>query len=343
MLRKLKNKNQKERKLKWTIEINSLLILFVLVSCASPQRGNETVAFTDDYGRTVEVPVAPERVVSTSPAVTEIIFALGGEDLLVGRTDFCTYPPEAMKIESIGGISNLNVEKIVSLAPDIVISGSMIPKKSTDQLDNMGVATVHVIEKQRFDGLYENISRIGQLIGRSHQADSLNEVLRESIQALTQSNTETLTHWCHKDTDLSSDIGATRAPTSVQTIYYVVGFGPTGNFTAGGDSFINDIIRMAGGRNAAEEITGWSYSLEALLTADPDYILIRREDSAVFCHTQPYTRLTAVKEHKVIGIPSGLIDLQVPRNIEAIRFIHEAIAPTDPCAGNELPAAAGCR
>ena len=276
-----------------------LVVGFLLVSCAAPQRGNDTVAYTDDYGRTVQIPVAPQRVVSTSPAVTEIIFALGGQDLLVGRTDFCTYPPEALAIESIGGISNLNVEKIVSLDPDIVISGSMIPKKNTDQLEEMGVATVHVIEKQRFDGLYENISRIGQLIGRTPQADSLNEVLRREMSALLH----------------------TPAPEGRRSVYYVVGFGPTGNFTAGGDSFINDIITMAGGRNVAEDITGWSYSLEALLTADPDYILIRREDSAAFCTTAPYTRLTAVKDGRVIGINSGLIDLQVPRNIDAVQYL----------------------
>ncbi len=294
-----------------------LLVLssyFLLHSCASPQHKNDTVAYTDDYNRTVQVPVAPQRVVSTSPAVTEIIYALGGQELLVGRTDFCTYPPEAALVESIGGISNLNVEKIVSLNPDIVISGSMIPKKSTDQLEKMGVATVHVIEKKRFDGLYENISRIGQLIGRTPQADSLNEVLREKISQLSILNSQ----------NSSPKLG--EVPEGRRSVYYVVGFGPTGNFTAGGDSFINDIITMAGGRNVAEDITGWSYSLEALLTADPDYILIRREDSAAFCTTPPYTRLSAVKEHRVIGINSGLIDLQVPRNIDAVQFLAQRLS-----------------
>lgn len=285
-----------------------LVVAFSLLfaGCGGGAKKTEsTVAYTDDYNRTVEVPVSPQRVVSTSPAVTEILFALGGEELLVGRTDFCNYPPEVASVESIGGISNLNVEKIVSLNPDIVISGSMIPKKSTDQLERMGVATVHVIEKKRFDGLYENISRIGQLIGRERQADSLNALLREKVQ---------------------NGIATRREGRTRKSVYYVVGFGPSGNFTAGGDSFINDIITMAGGRNIAEEMTGWSYSLESLLTADPDYIVIRREDSAAFCSTPPYTRLSAVKEHRVIGINSGLIDLQVPRNIDAVRYLSQKLA-----------------
>ncbi len=280
-------------------------LLFAACGESNTQSSSSTQLYTDDYNRTVQVPTQPKRIVSTSPAVTEIIFALGGQDLLVGRTDFCSYPPEALEIESIGGISNLNVEKIVSLDPDLVISGSMIPKKSTDQLEKMGVATVHVIEKKKFDGLYENISKIGQLIGRTAQADSLNALMRECVNAL-----EPLTQ------------------SHIPTLYYVVGFGASGNFTAGGDSFINDIIRMAGGKNIAEDIEGWSYSLEALFEADPDYIVIRREDSAAFCQMQPYNRLTAVKQHRVIGISSGLIDLQVPRNIEAVEFLHQAI-----CAG----------
>jgi iron complex transport system substrate-binding protein len=109
------------------------------------------------------------------------------------------------------------------------------------------------------------------------------------------------------------------------SIYYVVGFGPSGNFTAGGNSFINDIIEMAGGHNVAADITGWSYSLEALMQADPEYIMIRREDSATFCRTKPYNQLTAVKTGKVIAIESGTIDLQVPRNLQAILYIREKL------------------
>ena len=145
-----------------------LLATFIFFGCNQPTQSNsnnqQTVTYTDDYGSKVEIPQHPQRIVSTSPAVTEIIFALGGSHLLVGRTDFCTYPPAALQITSIGGISNLNIERIMSLNPDLVISGSMIPKKSTIQMEKMGVPTVCVIEQKRYEGLYDNISKIGQLI-----------------------------------------------------------------------------------------------------------------------------------------------------------------------------------
>ena len=284
--------------------------MLTLSACNTSASSNQeqTVAYTDDYQHTVQVPVNPTRIVSTSPAVTEIIYALKAENLLIGRTDYCIYPPEAQSVPSIGGISNLNVEKIVSLNPDLVISGSMIPQKSSLQLEQMGVPIVCVIEKHRFDGLYENISKIGQLVGRTHEADSLVGLMKSQLQSLTQQLAD----------------GDTCRP----SVYYVVGFGPSGNFTAGGNSFINDLINMAGGRNIAADITGWSYSLEALMQANPDYIIIRREDSAAFCRTNPYNRLDAVKQGRVIGLESGTIDLQVPRNLQAIRLLSQRLKPT---------------
>ena len=285
------------------LRFTALSFILLLVACGQQAGQLQTTdTVVDDYGRTVVVPSQPQRVVSLSPAVTEIIFALGAQDMLVGRTDFCEYPTEAKSIPSIGGISNLNIESILSLNPDLVISGSMVGKKVTDQMDAMGVPMVCVIEKPKFDALYNNIAAIGRLVGKKHEADSLNALLSDKVaELLSDSGTQTP---CH-------------------SVYYVVGFGPSGNFTAGGNTFINDIIRMAGGHNIAEDIEGWSYSLEALVQEDPDYIIVRREDSAAFCGMKPYNRLKAVKGGHVIGIVSGTLDLQVPRNIDAILYLRE--------------------
>ncbi len=281
-------------------------VVLLFAACGGPQQQASTAdTVTDDYGRTVVVPTTPQRVVSLSPAVTEIVFALGAGDILVGRTDFCEYPTEAASIPSVGGISNLNVERIVSLSPDLVISGSMVSKKAADQMDQMGTPMVCVIEKPSFEALYDNISAIGRLVGKEHEADSLNALLRERVDAL---DTNTIAQ--------SSD-------QALPKVYYVVGFGATGNFTAGGNTFISDIIRMAGGRNIAEDIDGWSYSLEALMKEDPDYIIVRREDSAAFCGMNPYNTLSAVRNGHVIGIVSGTLDLQVPRNIDAILYLRQ--------------------
>jgi iron complex transport system substrate-binding protein len=290
------------------LQFLSLLLILLLSACSGQQKQTAVLdTVTDDYGRTVVIPAQPQRVVSLSPAVTEILYALGAQDLLVGRTDFCVYPDAAMDIPSIGGISNLNIENILTLNPDLVISGSMVGKKVTDQMDAMGTPMVCVIEKPKFEALYDNILAIGKLIGKEQAADSLNKLLSDKVTKLL--STQSPSH------------SATQSPS--HSVYYVVGFGPSGNFTAGGNTFINDIIRMAGGRNIAEGIDGWSYSLEALMKEDPDYIIVRREDSAAFCDMKPYDRLSAVRQGHVIGIESGTLDLQVPRNIDAILYLRE--------------------
>lgn len=279
--------------------------LLVFVACQSSDSASanvETDTVIDDYARQVAVPIHPKRIVSTSPAVTEILFALGAGNLLQGRTDFCTYPPEAADIPSIGGISNLNVEHVLSLSPDLIISGSMVPQKSVEQLEKMGVPLVCVIEKPTFEGLYENISMIGHLIGHEKEADSLNRQLKSQVAQLS----------IPSENDRPS-------------AYYVVGFGASGNYTAGGNTFVNDILHMAGCNNIAADMQGWSYSLEKLIQQDPDYIVIRAEDAESFCKMPPYNRLKAVRQGQVIAIESGWIDLQVPRNINALNLINQKV------------------
>lgn len=285
--------------------------LLVLVGCQNKaNHAEDEQSFLDDYGRMINTPLNPQRVVSVSPAVTEIMFDLGAGELLVGRTDFCNYPEEAKAIESIGGISNLNVEKIISLKPDLVISGSMVPENSIKQLADLGIPVVCIIEKEHFESLYENISRIGALLGRQRSADSLNNSLKAQIAVL--------------DLDFYERYNG-QDDQYRPTMYYVVGFGKGGDFTAGANTFINEIIHLAGGKNIAEHNDGWSFSREALLNTNPTYIIIRNEDADVFCHTAPYNKLAAVRLGNIIRIDSGMIDLQVPRNIEAVKIIHAAI------------------
>lgn len=282
------------------------LALCLCVACGNRQENTATecFAFTDDYGVRCMVPKNPRRIVSLSPAVTEIVFAVGAGDMLVGRTEFCDYPPQVEEIENIGGISNLNAEKVISLKPDLVIGGSMIPEKTSKLIGKAGIPVACVIEKENFEGLFENITKIGLLTNHVPEAEKLNDSLKDRLS------------------EVAFDVA-----TDTPSVYYVVGYGKSGNFTAGGNTFINDMFRKAGTRNIAENITGWEFGLEALLSADPDYVIIRKEDAENFVRTEPYDRLSAVRNHRVIAVESAYLDLQVPRNIEGLIFIRNATHP----------------
>lgn len=293
------------------IVIASLLLLSCGGNNPAPQNEDSgTITVLDDYSREVTVPANVQRIVSLSPAVTEILFDLGAGDRLVGRTDFCHYPDQVEQIASIGGITNLNVETVVSVKPDLVISGSMVPEKSVRQLSELGIPVVCVIEKKKYEGLYDNILTIASLVGCQDRANELVADLREQLKGI--------------DTMGKYDYGM-GIEMRLPSIYYVVGYGKGGDFSAGSDSYINDIIKYAGGKNVAGYVTGWSFSKEKLMDVNPDYILIRQEDMEDFCKTEPYCKLMAVRLGRVIPIESGMIDLQVPRNIDAIRLISDAI------------------
>lgn len=278
----------------------------MLFSCGGvgSSSSNDMYVFVDDYDREVLVPKDPKRIVSASPAITEILFALDAQDKLVGRTDYCNYPAEALNIESIGGINNLNVEKLLSLSPDLVLVGSMVSENIVNIISKAHVPVVVVKEKDNFDALFDNIERIGVLSNKVDMALKLNDSLNEQVSSVKKS---------------------INVADSKPTVYYVVGYGSGGNFTAGGNTFINDIFNICGLKNIAEDIKGWNFSTEALLDADPDYIFIRKEDKDEFMSTAPYTYLSAVKKKKVIPIESAYIDLQVPRNVEGLLYIHNSI------------------
>ncbi|MCI7562420.1 MAG: hypothetical protein MSS99_03445, partial [Bacteroidales bacterium] len=98
-----------------------------------------------------------------------------------------------------------------------------------------------------------------------------------------------------------------------------------GDFTAGGNTFINDIIELSGGENLAKQIDGWSIGKEEIFFRQPEYIVIRKEDAETFKHTAPYDKLSAVQEDRVLAIESTLTDCQTLRFVQAVRLISQFI------------------
>ena len=290
----------------------TVLLFFFLglfFSCKESNFSNKeisdaTLEFTDYYNRKVKVKQKPQTVVSISPGITEILFDLGVGNKIIGRTIFCNFPKEALQIEAIGGISDANLERIIALRPQIVITSSMVRKDLVENIEKAGISIICLPERSNIEGVFGTIRILGKIFDKENTADSLINNMKNQL----------------------NEIKSTYNNNSYKpSIYYVVGYGATGDFTAGRDTYINEIIELSGGRNIANNISNWSYSKEELFAQQPDYIIVRQEDLNHFINTAPYKDLKAVKQKKVLGINSSLIDCQTCRSIEAIRIISNFI------------------
>lgn len=284
-----------------------ILLSICIFSACSKDKSN--LLGGENYVVSQKNPIKKEnkRIVSVSTQVTEIICDLGCMDRLVARTDFCVFPKEVTKILSIGGVNNPNIEKIISLNPDIVITSSMLPKRLFSSIEQAGLPIISFKETPTIEGMYDVISILGTIVKKENVADSIINDCKQRLEQV-KTNCEKL----QKEKHISKP-----------KVYYVVGFGNGGDFSAGKDTYINEIFTLAGGDNIAKECVNWTFSQELLFKNQPEYIFIRPEDVSSFCSMYPYSELTAVKQGRVFGI-SGL-DAQTPRSISAIEFISKTI------------------
>ncbi|MCK5157006.1 MAG: ABC transporter substrate-binding protein [Spirochaetales bacterium] len=263
--------------------------------------------FTDSYGRDVVIPKKPESIISLGPNATEIIFSLGRGQNLIGRTQFCDYPAETASIETIGNMQEPNIERIIELNPDLVIASTHVSLEKIKLLEKAGIPIVGIYNDSTFEGVYNTIRDIGKVLGETNNAERLIFEMGITIS------------------DVSKRVEGLDKP----SVYYVVGFGDWGDFTAGGDTFINQMIEMAGGDNIASDVSGWAYSLEKIIEKDPEYIICSKfwGTKELFKATPNYKDLTAVKEGRLIAIDNNILDRQGYRNAEGVKILAQIFHP----------------
>lgn len=292
-----------------------IMLTFLFASCSgaskAPQQKNQAAAYpltiTDSYNRQVTIDKRPERIVSVAPNITEIIAALNAKDRLVGRTDYCDYPQDISSVESIGSLMEPNIEKIVSLKPDIVIASSHFKKESLEKLEQLNVKVVVLNGAETFEGAYETIEKVGQVIGEKEAAEKIVSDMKKKVEEVTAKV---------KD-----------APKP--KVYYVISYGKFGDYTAGKGTFIDEAIKMAGGTNIGEDAEGWAYSLEKIVKNDPDIIICSKyfDTKAGISSTAGYKDLRAVKEGKLLEIDNNMLDRQGPRLAQGLEELAKLIHP----------------
>ena len=267
--------------------------------------------FTDDLSREVQIEKAPQRIISLAPSHTEILFALGLDDRVVGVTRYCNYPEEAKEKEIIGGFATPEIDKIVALKPDLILSLGSLQKSKVTELEEKG-QTVFWIYPHSVDETLESFERIGQLTGSSASAQKL----RKDVEARIEKIEAKL-----------KDIPEEKRP----TIFRVMGLDPPG--TIGGVSFQTDVYRLAGGRNifADTDKDYFELELETLIKLDPDIIVICGEDEEEakrkIKDQEGWGDLTAVKTDRIVVISCDLICRPSPRIAQTIEQLAKEFHP----------------
>lgn len=288
-----------------------LLCAGTIAGQADPSRGgpSETRELTDEIGRKVRVPREVDRVVSLAPNLTEIVFALGDGEHLAGDTDYCDYPPEALRKPHVGGTVNPNLEEIVALMPDVVLATSINRRETVNALDRIGLP-VFVTDPHSVDEMIATVEHIGGALGVEKSAAALTGDLRARL----------------------ADLDRRLAGAAPRRVFFVVWTSPL--MSAGSNTFIADALRRAGGRSVIETKAEWPHiSMEEIVRLQPEFLVFANANAGDAerdideLRTRPGWRdLEALRRGNVVVI-SDSINRPAPRMVGAIEQLARALHP----------------
>lgn len=259
-----------------------------------------------------QAPLSPERIISLAPSITDTLFALGLDKEIVGLTSFCDHPKAKGK-ERIGSYVRPNIEKIIALKPDIVIATAHQACITTGRLEELGIP-VFAIDPEGVKDSIDSILNIGRITGREREAEILIARLEERIKAVI---------------DRLKGIKEEERP----LVFWQVGNEPL--VTVGPKTFADDLIRLAKGRNIAEDsmVKYPRWSLEMVLVRNPDVIIVvgMTEDDfskGEIKRWQRWKRISAVKKSRIHKLPLNLVTRPgSPRVAEALEEVASILHP----------------
>lgn len=297
------------------ILMTSMVFMIIFSACTNGDTSKDNgenvaddyypIAIEDSLGERLEIKEEPQRVVALAPNITEMLYALGLGDKVVGRNSYSDYPEEVLEVESVGDFVDLNIEKIAELQPDVVIASTFFDEDLQNKFKELGITVITLYDSNSFEGVYEGIETLGKVF-------NVEEKSQEEINKIKA-----------KVEEVQKIVKDSQKP----TVYYVVDYGQSGDYTATGETFINKMIELAGGDNIAKDITGWVYSKEQLVLKNPDIILLSPYYYDGFISGEGYKELSAVKNGKVYVVDNNLLDRQGPRSGEAVEALGKVLHP----------------
>jgi iron complex transport system substrate-binding protein len=274
----------------------------------------DTLTFTDGLGREIALDGPAQRVVSLAPSNTEILFAIGAGEQVVGRDQLSDYPAEAANIADVGSTFDaLNTELIVSLEPDLVLAAEINTPEQVKALEDLGLTVYYLSNPLTLEGMYTNLEIVAQLTGHETETATLVESLKARVAAVDE-----------KIAPISSRFGV---------FYELDASDPAKPYTAGKGTFITLLIDRAGGYNIAGDIDGYpQLSLEQVVAADPAFIILGDARYGVtpesIAERPGWENLSAVKNGNVVPFNDDLISRPGPRLVDALEELAKVLRPS---------------
>jgi len=272
------------------------------------------LTITDGLQRPITLAAPAQRIISLAPSNTEIVFAIGAGSQLVGRDVLSDFPTEAQAVTDIGDtFIELNTELIISLQPDLVLAAEITPVEQVAQLEQLGLTVFWLSNPLDFEGLYANLTTVGQLTGYELEAADLSAALQARVAAVDS---------------------AVAARAETPTVFYELDASdPLAPWTSGAGTFIDLLISRAGGQNAAAGLQGAfaQISIEELLVQDPMVILLGDAAYGITVESvgqrAGWSGLAAVQAGGVYPFDDNLISRPGPRLVDALEELARLLHP----------------
>jgi iron complex transport system substrate-binding protein len=270
--------------------------------------------FVDGLGRTVVLEAYPETVITISASTTEIVFAIGAGDLVIARDTYSIYPAEVEAIEIIGDFfGTVPSEALLAAEPDLVLAGGIISEDQINTMEELGLTVYYQLDPVDFQGLFDNINAIGELLGYQDSAAALTESLAGRVDAVI----------------------AALADVEEKPVVFVEldGSDPASPWTTGSGTFVDYILSTGGGTNAAAELTGAyaQMSIEALIAANPEVILLTDALYGVTVESVAeragWDAIAAVQNDGVFPFDPYLFNVPGPRLVDGLEEVARLLHP----------------
>lgn len=249
-----------------------------------------------------------KRIVSLAPSITEILFAIGAGDMVVGRTKYCTYPAQAASVKSVGTLYEPDLESVINLDPDVVIAATHMNEDVMNALTKAKISTLTQESPAKIDQIYTLIEQLGRLTNKTYESRALVSSMKSKEDRIN---------------NIMKAIPASKR----KAVYYVVGTGKS-EYTAGKQTFIHEILVGTGLINVGSDVDKWSYSLEKLIAHNPEYLIGADYSFKAMKGSKNYSSLTALKTGKTIEVDTNVFSIPGPRIMDySMKTLIEKLYP----------------